>query len=207
MTADEFVQQYAAIAPTIDTYVAHGVSDEYAKKLRRRYFVEKRTDVPDIDIPFQDETINLIKNYSVDRYFEIAHHLTFHPCNKFVEPYDFLCLINRAIPIGSCPNYWCAVNIETGEIELMSMHDLSQTPFVNTNGVKVAKNGASFFDAIIKFTVMYDEVILSKLKRYGWTFNQEEISTINKEIPEIIRLAGGETYKFYWLEFLLNDFL
>lgn len=207
MTADEFVEKYAVIAPTIETYLAHGVSEEYAEKFRKRYVVEKRTEVLDIDIPFQDETINLIKNYSVNRYFEIVHYLTFHPCNDFVEPYDFLCLINRAIPIGSCPNYWCAVNIDTGEIELISMHDLSSKPFVNVNGIKVAKDGASFFDAIVKFTVMYDEVILAKLKRYGWAFNQVEMDKINGVMPEIIRLAGGEPYKLYWYDFLLKDFL
>lgn len=206
MTAEEFVKAYASIAPSIEFLIQCGYSLNFAKESVREYFVEKRSVPLGFEESFMfDETLVLIRNYNVSPHFRVVNQISFHVFNPREEGLDFKCLINKAIPIGNCANFWCVINFDTDEIELRPLEDLSASVVDNIQGFKVAKNGASFFDAIVKFTPVYDDTLHSRKVRGEKYYNQGEKDRMNSIMPEVIRLAGGEQYRPFW--YSLIDFL
>jgi hypothetical protein len=134
MKASEFVEKLKLIAPSLDSLIARGYSEDGAMRILKSYEAEYKTDVN----LFQNELLSLVKNFDTSG-VEIGL-IRFDLENQN----DILLETPNLFRVGWVEGDLLVVNKQTGEVQ---MEDCYSEEFIIT---KCAENSEKFLDAIFE---------------------------------------------------------
>lgn len=217
MTAEEFVSHYAEMySLAVDLEIKNGGDLEYwagqcsvGELLECKFRLQKREVPLEIKYSYDDELLRLIQHYTVENRFSLFSSLVFSATPSGGSIDDAESIHKGYIPIGSLTtlheNYQLYINTNTGEIELFPPQDPHfRDRYVLKDGIKCAKDGASFLSAVLAFTPTYLEAEYSRNWLRSSTFSEQEHSILRSNITEVIAMAGGASYSKFWTDLLMN---
>lgn len=171
MKANEFVEKLKSIAPSLESTIARGYSEDGAKRILRSY----EADYKDNKL-YQNELLNLVKNYDSSN-IEIGF-IRFDLENQN----DISLETDQFFRVGWVEGYLLVVNKQTGEVQ---MEDFSSEGFIIAN---CAENSEKFLDAVFEFA-----------KPHGNFFDEQNQYQRDSKIILCATLAGGNQYQEFYI--------
>mgnify|MGYP000727000685 CR=1 FL=1 len=195
MTANEFIERYAKLARSFESYVALGYSEKYTIGMYYHHFCNKRAEPFLLSYTYDDVLVDLVRDYEVENgYFEVITDVQLH-AQCCLPEYDEYFRGYNAILIGSFRGGNLVINKQDGAIEIRYTETPDPESVLLGHGCRCAQNGESFLLACLFCNEEKEKLMFEDTKDYTDEEVERRVRTIAQKCTEI---AGGDQFQVFW---------